>query len=162
MPTDDGKSIRAAIVAMNKSRVIGRDGTLPWHYSEDLKRFKRLTTGTTIVMGRNTFESIGSKPLPNRDNRVVTRAQFANVACFDSVESAIKDCTGDIWFIGGAKLYQAALDYCDFIDVMWVPDEVTGDDLVYFPELAIETWRAGPKTPLAEDNRLICQRFYRQ
>jgi dihydrofolate reductase len=162
VPTDDGKSIRAAIVAMNAARVIGRDGTLPWHYSEDLKRFKRLTTGTTIVMGRNTFESIGSKPLPNRDNRVVTRAQFANVACFDSVESAIKDCTGDIWFIGGAKLYQAALDYCDFIDVMWVPDEVTGEDLVYFPELSQNAWRAGPKTPLAEDNRLICQRFYRQ
>ena len=162
MPTDDGKSIRAAIVAMNAARVIGRAGALPWHYSEDLKRFKRLTTGTTIVMGRNTFESIGSKPLPNRDNRVVTRAQFANVACFDSVESAIKDCAGDIWFIGGAKLYQAALDYCDFIDVMWVPDEVTGEDLVYFPELDKNAWRAGPKTPLVEDNRLICQRFYRQ
>ena len=52
---------------MNEDRVIGRDGTLPWHYSQDLKRFKRLTTGSTIIMGRNTYESIGSKPLPNRD-----------------------------------------------------------------------------------------------
>ena len=74
MTPAEGQPTRAAIVAMNAARVIGRDGTLPWHYSEDLKRFKRLTTGTTIVMGRNTFESIGSKPLPNRDNRVVTRS----------------------------------------------------------------------------------------
>ena len=74
---------------MNEDRVIGRDGTLPWHYSQDLKRFKRLTTGSTIIMGRNTYESIGSKPLPNRDNRVVTRSRFENVACFSSVDDAL-------------------------------------------------------------------------
>jgi len=162
MTPAEGEPTRAAIVAMNAARVIGHDGTLPWHYSEDLKRFKRLTTGSTIVMGRNTFESIGSKPLPKRDNRVVTRSHFDNVDCFTSLESAITDSPGDLWFIGGAKLYAAALNYCDFIDVMWVPDEVTGDDLVYFPELPPSDWRAGSKTPLAEDNRLINQRFYRR
>jgi len=147
---------------MTSDRVIGRDGTLPWHYSEDLKRFKRLTLDSTIVMGRNTFESIGAKPLPKRDNRVVTRSRFDNVTCFESLESAVAGCQRDIWFIGGAKLYAAALNYCDFIDVMWVPDEVTGDDLVYFPELPPSDWRAGSKTPLADDNRLINQRFYRR
>ena len=162
MTPAEGKPTRAAIVAMNAARVIGRDGTLPWHYSEDLKRFKRLTTGTTIVMGRNTFESIGSKPLPNRDNRVVTRSHFDNVDCFASLESAITDCPGDLWFIGGAKLYEAALGYCDFIDVMWVPDEVTGEDLVYFPKLPSSDWQGGPKTLLEEDPRLLHQRFDRR
>ena len=153
---------RAAIVAMTSDRVIGRDGTLPWHYSEDLKRFKRLTLDSTIVMGRNTFESIGAKPLPKRDNRVVTRSRFDNVTCFESLESAVAGCQRDIWFIGGAKLYAAALDYCDFIDVTWVPDTVSGESLVYFPELNEAHWREGSRTPLQEDSRLVCQRFYRR
>ena len=147
---------------MNEDRVIGQDGTLPWHYSQDLKRFKRLTTGSTIIMGRNTYESIGSKPLPNRDNRVVTRSRFENVACFSSVDDALNHCNGDIWFIGGAKLYAAALSHCDFIDVMWVPDHVPGEDLVYFPPLDPAHWKAGPKSPLKEDKRLICQQFFKR
>ena len=63
------------IVAMAENRVIGKDGKLPWHFSEDLKRFKRLTMGSTIIMGRKTFESIGSKPLPGRENFVVSRSK---------------------------------------------------------------------------------------
>lgn len=157
----DAAPIRAAVVAMSLDRVIGRDGTLPWHYSEDLKRFKRLTLGATVIMGRNTWASIGSKALPGRDNRVISRSDLENASCFRSIESALEDCTGDVWFIGGAQLYEAALTYCNFIDVTWVPDSVTGNGLVYFPNLDPSRWRDGPREPLNEDNRLINQRFFR-
>ena len=152
---------RAAIVAMSHDRVIGRSGQLPWHYPEDLKRFKRLTLGTTIIMGRHTWESIGSRALPGRDNRVVTRATLTQVPCFTSLEAALSDCTGEVWFIGGAQLYAEALRYCDFVDVTWVPDQVCGQDLVYFPSLNSAQWSAGPRTPLTHDPRLACQRFSR-
>ena len=118
--------------------------------------------GSTVIMGRRTWQSIGSKPLPGRHNIVITRNLLSGVDSYINLSEALASCEGDIWFIGGAKLYAAALNYCDFIDVMWVPDEVTGDDLVYFPELPPSDWRAGSKTPLAEDNRLISQRFYRR
>ncbi|MEM7196294.1 MAG: dihydrofolate reductase, partial [Pseudomonadota bacterium] len=83
------KPLVGALVAMNADRIIGLDGTIPWHHSEDLKRFKRLTTGTVIIMGRLTWESIGSKPLPERKNIVISRSQVDSVECYTSVESAL-------------------------------------------------------------------------
>jgi dihydrofolate reductase len=153
--------IRAAIVAMSAERVIGQAGSLPWHYPEDLKRFKGLTLDTTIIMGRRTWESIGSKALPGRQNKVITRATLNHVPCFASVEAALDSCSGDIWFIGGAQLYTEALKYCNFVDVTWVPDHVEGENLVYFPELDRPQWGAGPRLAFATDPRLACQRFTR-
>jgi dihydrofolate reductase len=153
--------IRAAIVAMSAERVIGRAGSLPWYYPEDLKRFKGLTLDTTIIMGRRTWESIGSKALPGRQNKVITRATLNHVPCFASVEAALDSCSGDIWFIGGAQLYTEALEYCNFVDVTWVPDHVEGENLVYFPELDRSQWGAGPRLAFATDPRLACQRFTR-
>jgi dihydrofolate reductase len=153
--------IRAAIVAMSAERVIGQAGSLPWYYPEDLKRFKGLTLDTTIIMGRRTWESIGSKALPGRQNKVITRATLNHVPCFASVEAALDSCSGDIWFIGGAQLYTEALEYCNFVDVTWVPDHVEGENLVYFPELDRSQWGAGPRLAFATDPRLACQRFTR-
>ena len=147
---------------MSANRVIGQAGGLPWHYPEDLKRFKGLTLDTTIIMGRRTWESIGSKALPGRQNKVITRTTLNHVPCFSSVQAALDSCSGDIWFIGGAQLYTEALKYCNFVDVTWVPDHVEGENLVHFPELDRSLWDAGPRLAFATDPRLACQRFTRR
>ena len=72
-------------MAITQDRVIGADGKLPWHYSADLKRFKQLTLGTTIIMGRGTWESIGEKPLAERRNIVITRSLLADVQCLSLI-----------------------------------------------------------------------------
>jgi len=115
---------RGAIVAMTAERVIGVDGVMPWHYSEDLKRFRRLTTGTTVIMGRLTFDAIGRKTLPNRRNIVISRTQQDGVDTYSSLEQALASCDGPVWFIGGAKIYEESLRYCDLVDVMLVPDRI--------------------------------------
>lgn len=148
--------LRGAIVAMNKDRVIGLDGALPWHYSADLKRFKRLTTGKTIVMGRLTWESIGSKPLPNRRNIVVSRKGVDGVECVENLR-AVFDITerDDIWVIGGGQLYRAAFEYLNLLDITWVPDIVDDPSAVTFPEINPDHWVLAQESPLEEDYRLI-------
>ncbi len=149
-------------MAITQDRVIGVDGKLPWHYSADLKRFKRLTLGATIIMGRGTWESIGAKSLAGRRNVVITRSVLDDVQCYTTIPAALATCTGDVWFIGGGQLYAAALEYCDFIDVTQVPDKISAGNTVFFPELDPSVWQAEPMTPLVEDPRLCHGRYYRQ
>jgi dihydrofolate reductase len=111
--------------------VIGRDGTLPWQLPEDLARFKALTTGATVVMGRATWDSLpGSvRPLPGRRNVVLTRqdgwrADGAVVA--RSLAEGL-DQDGDVWVIGGATVYRAALPYADVLVVTELDRAVEGD-----------------------------------
>ena len=151
-----------AIVAMSEDRVIGLNGGLPWHYPADLKRFKRRTLDSTVIMGRHTWESIGCKPLPRRRNIVITRAGLTDADCFTTVESALATCTPPIWFIGGAQLYAAALPYCDIIDVTYVPDVVTDPDVVRFPEIDAGEWHSGPLVRYTDDSRLYWRIFSRR
>ena len=112
-----------AIAAMAENRVIGFENRMPWHLSCDLKRFKALTLGCPVVMGRNTFESLGRKPLPGRRNMVVSRFAQEGVETFTSLSAALEACAtttataatsatsayiGRIFIIGGAQLYAAA------------------------------------------------------
>ena len=94
--------MKGILVATSPENVIGKDNAIPWHYSEDLKRFKRLTIGKTVIMGRKTWESLPLKPLPDRRNIVITRQQIDGVECFKIIDSALEECKGDICFIGGA------------------------------------------------------------
>jgi|TARA_B100001079_G_scaffold71680_2_gene61434 dihydrofolate reductase len=151
--------ICGAIVAVNPDRVIGIDGGLPWHYSEDLKRFKRLTLGSTIIMGRHTWESIGGRPLPGRRNLVLSRRSLGGIETFAQIGDALATCEGEVWFIGGGQVYAAALPFCQWVDVTFVPDLVSGDHLTYFPELDPEQWQAGEKRVLEGDPRLSCCRY---
>ncbi len=164
MHDQDKPSRVGAIVAMTDARVIGRKGEgMPWHYSEDLRRFARLTTGHTIIMGRYTFESVASKPLPRRRNIVISReSTYENVETFADVDAALADCSGDVWIIGGGMIYSAALHHCEFLDVTYVPDQITGDDLVYFPEIDPEVWEASALTPCSQDERLTRRLFTRR
>jgi dihydrofolate reductase len=124
------------IVAMTKDRVIGKDGTLPWHIPDDLKLFRKLTTGNTVVMGRTTYDSIG-KPLRDRNNIVVTRSVRAipgAVVCA-TFEDAVTEAEGlekDIFFIGGASIYRQALPVANAMHVSWVKKEYAGD--IRFPD----------------------------
>lgn len=137
--------MRGIIVAVSPDGVIGAQGTLPWHYSGDLKRFKRLTLGATVIMGRKTWESLPIKPLPRRRNVVITRHPISGVDCFPGVEEALQTCTGDVWFIGGAQIYAAALPRCDIIDMTHVPDRIEHPGAVYFPAVDPDDWEAGPR-----------------
>ena len=143
----------AAIVAMSSNRIIGTNGKLPWHYSADLKRFKRLTVGKTVIMGRKTWESLPIKPLPDRRNIVITRSNLDDVDCFRSISEALTTCGGDVWFIGGAGIYKEALDLADIIDMTLVPDNVSGEGCISFPELGNE-WETGNTETLKDDERL--------
>lgn len=149
---------------MTRDRVIGRDNQIPWHYSEDFKRFKRVTLGGVIIMGRKTWESIGSHPLPGRRNIVISRSQVRDVEHYASVEAALASCRSEglpIWFIGGAQIYAAALPECDLLDITWVPDRIEPVGAVLFPEIDPRQWRETEPRPLESDARLILQQYTR-
>ena len=145
--------MKGILVAVSPEGIIGKDNSIPWHYSADLKRFKRLTVGKTVIMGRKTWESLPIKPLPDRRNIVITRSSLDDVDCFRSISKALNTCEGDVWFIGGAGIYKEALDLADIIDMTLVPDNVSGVGCISFPELGNE-WETGDTETLKDDERL--------
>lgn len=130
------------IVATSKNNVIGRDGGIPWHLSADLKRFKSLTTGHPIVMGRRTFESIG-RPLPGRRNIVISNSVNAIEGCdvIKSVDDLLNDKSldGMIFIIGGGEIYKQFLPYAKMVYLTEVDTEITDGD-TFFPELNPMEW----------------------
>jgi dihydrofolate reductase len=142
------------IVAVADNGVIGRDNALPWHLPDDLKRFKRLTLGKPIVMGRKTFESIG-KPLPGRHNIVVTRdANYcrAGVTVVHGIDEAVAAANGaaEIMIIGGAELFRMFLPRATRVHLTRVHAEVEGD--VVWPTLD-DSWRVVESEPHVADER---------
>jgi dihydrofolate reductase len=120
-----------AVVAMTADRIIGRNGTLPWHLPEDLAFFKRTTSGHPIVMGRKTFESIG-KPLPKRRNIVLTRDPSWRAPGVEVIHSpaelfALPELSETVFLIGGAEIYAAFLDRTDELLVSHVFESYEGD-----------------------------------
>ena len=125
------------IVAMAKNRVIGKNGQLPWHLPSDLRRFKHLTMGHTLLMGRRTFESIG-QPLPGRRIIVLSRDQeyqLAGCKVVSDIESGIQLASPaeELFICGGAEIYQQALPLVERIYLTELDTEIEGD--TYFPEL---------------------------
>ena len=132
----------SVIVAFSKNNVIGKDNALLWRLSNDLKRFKSLTTGHAIVMGRKTYESIG-RPLPNRNNIVLSKSLDAIEGgdVVDSLEDAIKlglELDEDVFVIGGGKVYYQAIDLADNLYITEVDADISGD--TYFPDIKPEDW----------------------
>ena len=131
------------VVAAANNNVIGRDGELPWHLPDDLRQFKRLTTGKPVIMGRRTFESIG-KPLPDRHNIVMTRdPDYAAPGCdiVSSVSDAL-DCAGDgteVMVIGGGQVYRDFMPRAGRIYLTRVQAEIDGD--THFPEIDSNEWQ---------------------
>jgi dihydrofolate reductase len=130
------------IVAMSSNRVIGVNNTLPWHLSEDLKHFKFLTVGHTIIMGRKTYDSIG-RALPNRRNIVISRN--IEISCegaevVHSIENAfsISKNDGEVFVIGGSNIYEQALHLVDHLYITEIKKSFLGD--AFFPEINKSIW----------------------
>ena len=120
-----------AIVAMSRNRVIGKDNKLPWHLPEDLRWFKKLTTGNVIIMGRKTWDSIGI-PLPNRESIVVTRSEISGIRTVRRLGEIHPEADAREYFvIGGAQLFAEALPLCSDVFLTLVKREVEGD--VFLP-----------------------------
>ena len=132
----------ALIWAQSRNGVVGYDNTLPWRIPEDLARFRELTTGGTVVMGRRTWESLPAKfrPLPGRRNVVVTRDASYDAPGADVVTS-LADALGtsdDVWIGGGAEIYAATMAHADVLFVTDVDLDVEGD--TFAPPVGAE-WR---------------------
>jgi len=145
--SDDAERPRLArpslIVAMARNRVIGRGGRLPWRLPSDQQRFKALTTGHHIIMGRKTWDSIG-RPLPGRVSVVVTRNNAyaaAGATVVHSLPEALALSRGDpeAFVIGGEELYREALPLAERIYLTELEDDYPGD--AFFPPLAPAEWR---------------------
>jgi dihydrofolate reductase len=132
------------VVAVARNGVIGREGGLPWHISSDLKRFKEITMGKPVIMGRKTWDSLPRKPLPGRRNIVITRqprflAEGADVVA--TAEEALNLCAGapEVAVIGGGEVYRLFWPMVDRLYLTEVDLEVEGD--THFPALDPAEWR---------------------
>ncbi|MBP5380381.1 MAG: dihydrofolate reductase [Bacteroidaceae bacterium] len=125
------------IAAVARNRAIGFNNKLLYWLPEDLKRFKALTTGNTIVMGRKTFESLPKGALPNRRNVVLSRngAEFPGAETFPSIEAALASCRADeqVYIIGGASIYEQAMPFADRLCLTEI-DDIPADADAFFPD----------------------------
>ncbi|GAB1462123.1 dihydrofolate reductase [Pedobacter sp.] len=131
------------VVAISANNAIGKNNELLWHMPNDLKHFKNITSGGTVVMGRKTFDSVG-RPLPNRRNIVITRQkdlQIDGVEVVNSLNSALELTSNEekIFILGGAEIYKEALPLTHKIELTRVHQEFDAD--AFFPELDNETWK---------------------
>ena len=158
------------VAAVGKHRVIGINNELPWHLPEDLKRFKALTTGHTVAMGRKTYDSIVArlgKPLPNRQSVVLTRdAAWApapdhagSVRVVESVDALLALSDDPIYVIGGAEIYGLTLPLAAELDITEVDVDIQGD--AFFPEIDGRQWSRQAGENLTSESSAINYRFVR-
>jgi len=145
------------IVAVAENNAIGKDNDLIWYIADDLKRFKRLTTGHTVLMGRKTFDSLPNGALPKRTNVVITRnqsLQLENCIILHSVEEAIekyKDVPEEIFILGGGSIYKKMLPYAQKIYLTEVHQSFDAD--VFFPEINMENWEVVSEEHHSKDEK---------
>jgi len=155
--------VRGAIWAQAANGVIGRDGTLPWHLPEDLTNFRAVTGGSTVIMGRRTWESLPERfrPLPGRVNVVLTRdPHFAAVGALraSSLGGAL-GAVGDAWVIGGAAVYAEALPLVDVAVITEIDETFDGD--VFAPTLGAGWAETGPTPDWSTSSNGLRYRFRR-
>ncbi|MDM5315332.1 dihydrofolate reductase [Fictibacillus sp. b24] len=143
------------VVAMDENRAIGKDNDLPWYLPNDLKHFKNVTMGKPIVMGRKTYESIG-KPLPGRENIVVTRDdnyQAEGTTIVHSVDDVLKKDAEELCVIGGTEIFKLFMPVADRLYVTEIHHTFDAD--TYFPEINRDEWREVSRKPgiLDEKNK---------
>ncbi len=135
------------IVAFDKNQLIGKNNKMPWHFPEDLKYFKKVTSGKKVVMGRKTYESILNylkKPLPNRHNIVITskKGKFPEVECFHRVEDFLNKYNNrseEIFIIGGKSIYKQFINIVDRLYITHIDQAFEGD--TYFPPFNIDDFK---------------------
>ena len=141
------------IVAMASNRAIGLNGQMPWHLSADLKRFKQITLGSPILMGRKTFEAIG-RPLPGRENLIISRnADYQQPGCrvFTDIDSALGYAknSAELFVIGGATLYEALLPAADYLYLTQIDKSFVGD--TFFPQIEQAVWQQLSREDVVDD-----------
>ena len=136
------KTIVSLVAALDRGFAIGRDGAMPWHLPEDLKRFKQLTLGKSVLMGSKTARAIG-RPLPGRRNLVLTRgdhAPFAGQDVVHSLDAAIAIATGsELCVVGGGEVYALAMPHATRLHLTWIDTE-TRDADAFFPRFVESDW----------------------
>lgn len=148
------------VVAMTRAGCIGRDGEIPWHHKEDLRHFKRLTTGGTVVMGRKTWDSLPVRPLPRRDNVVLTRHPTtvampdATFTSLDGIDGVLEASRAPVFVIGGAQIYEALWSRIDTWHVTIV-DDVVEDGDTFFPRRLEDDHDAVERTTLSEHCEVV-------
>lgn len=129
------------VVAISENRAIGKDNKLLWYLPNDLKHFKAITSGHTVIMGRKTYESVG-KPLPNRRNIIITRQDIKIEGCevVNSIKAALELCRTEreVFIVGGAEIYKQSLHLTDRIYLTVVHQQFEGDS--FFPEIKKTDW----------------------
>lgn len=145
------------IAAIARNNAIGKANKLPWHLPADLKRFKDLTTGHAILMGKRTFESLPNGPLPNRKNIVLSSvmSEGVNENYFEanSIEDALELCDQEeqVFIIGGSSVYSQSFDFADDMYVTWVDEEFDAD--AFFPEIDFEVWKEDSREERQPDDK---------
>ena len=132
------------VAAIASNNVIGKENSLPWNIPEDLKRFKQMTSGHTILMGRKTFDSVG-RPLPNRQNIVMTKDEnfeqegIKVINDFDEALELIKESNEDIFVIGGSKIYELFEPVANSLAITRILKDFEGD--AFFPDINWDLWQ---------------------
>ncbi|MCD8509498.1 MAG: dihydrofolate reductase [Bacillus sp. (in: Bacteria)] len=150
------------IAAMGKKNVIGFKGDMPWHLPNDLKYFKKVTTGHPVLMGRKTFESIG-KPLPNRKNLVLTRNEDFSpegVEVLHSIEEVrpLMEAEDEFFVIGGANLYEQLMPLADRLYITYIKASFEGD--TFFPFIDDKEWKVvSSEEGLVDENNQYAHTF---
>jgi len=132
------------VAAIASNNVIGKENSLPWNIPEDLKRFKQMTSGHTILMGRKTFDSIG-RPLPNRQNIVMTKDEnfeqegIKVINDFDEALELIKESNEDVFVIGGSKIYELFEPVANSLAITRILKDFEGD--AFFPDINWDLWQ---------------------
>ena len=161
MPGAPAKPVLSLIAAVASNGIIGARGRMPWRIPDDAARFRRLTMGHALIMGRATFASMG-KPLDGRRNIVLTRAASLSIAgaCVaHTPEEAMAQTAGDteVFIIGGAEVYALFLPLADRMYLTWVEAEVEGD--ISFPAVAWEEWEIEAETRAPEIQGVLPHRY---
>jgi dihydrofolate reductase len=146
--------IVSIVVAISENHAIGKDNKLLWYLPNDLKHFKNITTGHTVIMGRKTYESVG-KPLPNRRNIIITRQNMTVEGCevVNSIDAALALCIteDEVFIVGGAEIYKQSLSKTDRIYITIVHKKFEGD--TYFPEIEGNIWKETEREDYEPDEK---------
>ncbi|MBS0218490.1 MAG: dihydrofolate reductase [Proteobacteria bacterium] len=148
--------IVSLVVALDRNHAIGKDNALPWRLSDDLRRFKALTLGKPVLMGRKTAESLG-RALPGRRNLVLTRSgavPFAGMEAFATLEAALESAKGveEVCVIGGGEIFAMALPIATRMHLTWVDAAIAGAD-AFFPHFDPAQWRETSREAHSADAR---------
>src|SRR5471030_3297475 len=146
--------IVSIVVAISQNHAIGKDNKLLWYLPNDLKHFKEITSGLTVIMGRKTYESVG-KPLPNRRNIIITRQNITIEGCevVNSIEAALALCSAEaeVFIVGGADIYKQSMHLTDRIYLTIVHKEFDGDS--FFPQIDPNEWQETEREDFEPDEK---------